>query len=288
MGRVRAHTSSSPSRIRMRWSLVLVCVLLLVAISEGNRKAGKKGQCDPVNKKDAKDFNDKKTGWKKYTDKGNCACWWDIRENNCACCKNGGVQCGYPEHKKCYKKSAKGYGCPGVCNYKYTLSGKGYPCFSDHENTNCAWCNKDGYQCEQNSHTGPKSKHGSRCQKRTNQKYCVSQQGDCKHIAKCDPNATCKKKAKVGKYGQFWQCECNRGFSGNGILCRDSNGTLSAKPNQQVEVTMTMTAGLYEDTPVENEFNHGAAMENLLSEMESAGSSCSGDDCEASYEVTEV
>jgi len=51
---------------------------------------------------------------------------------------------------------------------------------------------------------------------------------------------------------------------------------------------MTMTAGLYEDTPVENEFNHGAAMESLLSEMESAGSSCSGDDCEASYEVTEV
>merc|ERR1712121_97554 len=288
MGRVRAHTSSSPSRIRMRWSLVLVCVLLLVAISEGNRKAGKKGQCDPVNKKDAKDFNDKKTGWKKYTDKGNCACWWDIRENNCACCKNGGVQCGYPEHKKCYKKSAKGYCCPGGCNYKYTLSGKGYPCYSNHENTNCAWCNKLGYQCKQDSHTGPNSEYGSRCQKRNNQNYCVSQQGDCKHIAKCDPNATCKKKAKVGKYGQFWQCECNRGFSGNGILCRDSNGTLSAKPNQQVEVTMTMTAGLYEDTPVENEFNHGAAMENLLSEMESAGSSCSGDACEASYEVTEV
>ena len=31
-----------------------------------------------------------------------------------------------------------------------------------------------------------------------------------------------------------------------------------------------------------------AAMESLLSEMESAGGSCSADDCEASYEVTEV
>ena len=65
---------------------------------------------------------------------------------------------------------------------------------------------------------------------------------------------------------------------------------------------------------VENEFNHGvregwwklcwkkmlcghfsskseliqAAMESLLSEMETAGGSCSGDDCEASYEVTEL
>merc|ERR1712025_759602 len=94
-----------------------------------------------------------------------------------------------------YKRDKKnGYGSPGVCNYKHTLSGKGYPCFSDHENTNCAWCNKEGYQCKQDSHTGPGSKKGSRCQKRTNQKYCESQQGDCKHIAKCDPNATCKKK----------------------------------------------------------------------------------------------
>ena len=31
----------------------------------------------------------------------------------------------------------------------------------------------------------------------TNQKYCASQQGDCKHIGYCDPNATCKKKANV-------------------------------------------------------------------------------------------
>ena len=29
-------------------------------------------------------------------------------------------------------------------------------------------------------------------------------------------------------------------------------------------------------------------MESLLSEMEAAGGSCSADDCEASYEVTEV
>merc|ERR1712013_516441 len=93
------------------------------------------------------------------------------------------------------------------CATKYTLSGKGYPCFSDHSNTDCAWCNKNGWQCEQNAITGPDSKKGSRCQARTNQKYCASQQGDCKHIGYCDPNATCKKKANVGKFGQYWQCE---------------------------------------------------------------------------------
>jgi len=68
----------------------------------------------------------------------------------------------------------------------------------------------------------------------------------------------------------------------------DSDGAMSALPNQHVEVTLTMTAGLYDDAPVQDQFNHGSAMENLLSEMETAGTSCSGDDCEASYEVTEA
>ena len=30
--------------------------------------------------------------------------------------------------------------------------------------TDCAWCNKNGWQCEQNAITGPDSKKGSRCQ----------------------------------------------------------------------------------------------------------------------------
>ena len=37
----------------------------------------------------------------------------------------------------------------------------------------------------------------------TNQKYCASQQGDCKHIGYCDPNATCKKKANVSIVGHI-------------------------------------------------------------------------------------
>merc|ERR1712107_958394 len=97
-----------------------------------------------------------------------------------------------------------------------------------------------------------------------------------------------KKKANVGKFGQYWQCECNKGYTGNGIQCMDGDGNLSAQPGQQVEVTLTMTAGLYEDAPVENELSHGDAMESLLAEMETAGGPCAGDDCEATFEVTEV
>merc|ERR1712226_1134221 len=155
-----------------RWSLVLVCVLLLLAVSEGRKKKpskgkkpgkkpskpGVKGECDVGSPKLTVGNT------KKYTGSGKCACWWDITRNDCACCKKGvnAMQCGFPMHKFCYKKSDMG--CPGVCNYKYTLSGKGYPCFSDHSNTDCAWCNKNGWQCEQNSITGPDSKKGSRCQ----------------------------------------------------------------------------------------------------------------------------
>merc|ERR1712109_111175 len=129
----------------MRWSVVLVCILLLAVVAEGKKKKPSKG---------------KKPGKKpsKPGVKGEC----DV---------------GSPKLT------------PQNTN-KYTLSGKGYPCFSDHSNTDCAWCNKNGWQCEQNAITGPDSKKGSRCQARTNQKYCASQQGDCKHIGYCDPNAT--------------------------------------------------------------------------------------------------
>merc|ERR1712192_297071 len=134
---------------------VLICVLLLLAVSEGRKKKpskgkkpgkkpskpGVKGECDVGSPKLTAGNT------KKYTDKGKCACWWDITRNDCACCKKGvgAMQCGFPMHKFCYKKSDTG--CPGVCNYKFTLSGKGYPCFSDHSNTDCAWCNKNGWQC---------------------------------------------------------------------------------------------------------------------------------------------
>ena len=33
-----------------------------------------------------------------------CPCWFDITMN-CACCKNDGVQCGYPMHNYCWPKT---------------------------------------------------------------------------------------------------------------------------------------------------------------------------------------
>merc|ERR1712179_544488 len=97
-------------------------------------------------------------------------------------------------------------------------------------------------------------------------------------------------RAELRHWARLKERECDKaeGWRGNGIQCMDGNGTLSAMPWQQVEVTANVTVGLYNDTHVENEFNHGGALEGLLSEMESAGSSCSGEACEASYEVTEV
>merc|ERR1712066_479954 len=46
---------------------------------------------------------------KKFTKpgKGSCACGWDLTKSDCACCKAGGKQCGYPMHKYCQSKKAK-------------------------------------------------------------------------------------------------------------------------------------------------------------------------------------
>ena len=50
-----------------------------------------------------------------------CHCWFDplekfLGKNKCACCKNDGVQCGYPKHKWCQPKVNNGeiqLGCKG-------------------------------------------------------------------------------------------------------------------------------------------------------------------------------
>ena len=50
-----------------------------------------------------------------------CHCWFDplekyVAKNTCACCKNDGVQCGYPKHAWCQPKVNEGIiqeGCAG-------------------------------------------------------------------------------------------------------------------------------------------------------------------------------
>ena len=34
-----------------------------------------------------------------------CPCWYDLTKSNCACCKEGGQQCGAPKGKYCYDKN---------------------------------------------------------------------------------------------------------------------------------------------------------------------------------------
>ena len=39
-----------------------------------------------------------------------CTCWFDIRRKDCACCKGKAskvMQCGWPMHHYCYKKSER-------------------------------------------------------------------------------------------------------------------------------------------------------------------------------------
>merc|ERR1712142_769472 len=120
--------------------------------------------------------------FKRYTAAGKgCTCWFDIRRKDCACCKGKAskvMQCGWPMHHYCYKKSER-FGCPGIPNNKYTFSTRGYPCFWDHDRTDCAWCSPGGYQCGPGQKAGPEAKDGNRCQTGRNLKYCDSVLGDC-------------------------------------------------------------------------------------------------------------
>jgi len=230
--------------------------------------------------------------FKKYTkEPDKCRCWWDIERTDCACCKEGKdiQQCGYPMHNYCYKKDKKKpVGCPGVCNNEFTLSTKGFPCYSDHGNTDCAWCTDKGFQCEDNKVTGVNSKEGSRCANGKNKNYCKSQQGDCKHIPACDVNAECKFKKKLSRYLSYWQCECREPFpKGNGIKCKDANGTFSTPPNMGVEVTLSLTQEEYTYPYNNGELGVGEKMEALNQEMnEVAGAVCDGDSCNATFNQT--
>jgi len=279
--------------MRLTTLLVLVCLALVLVDAKkkgkgkGKPKPSVKGACALKGPKPSPKL------FAKYTEpKSKCPCWWDITKKDCACCKSKEYQqCGWPMHKFCYKKEKKGkplIGCPGVCNNQYTLSGKGYPCYSDHDNKDCAWCTTSGYQCAQDKVTGPDSKAGSRCTNSKNKNYCKSQQGDCKHIAACDDNAECKFKEKVSRYISYWQCQCDGGFKGNGVQCMDGNGTLSLPSDLSVEVTLSIMKEEYTYPYTSGEFGLGEKMEALNQEMsEVAGGVCNGDNCQSTFNQTE-
>jgi len=254
-----------------------------------SRKKLVKGKCMNTSPLTGKKLNIFKAYTKDFS-KYKCPCWWDLTKN-CACCKgDNSMQCGWPMHKWCYKKNSKGYGCPGVCNNKYTLSGQGFPCHSNPEDKECAWCNKGGFQCYPDKHNGPNSKSGSRCQKQTNQKYCKSVQGDCKHIpASCPDPDRCVKVAAIGKYLSHHECQCPQGYTGNGMQCVNENGTFYVNPDQYVDLTMTLTQEIETFPFTGAEIETGAELQSLITEMGSIETSCSaGDTCSATFNLTEV
>jgi len=120
------------------------------------------------------------------------------------------MQCGFPLQDKCYKKHPT-QGCPGIPGHQVTLSTGGYPCYWQLDNSSCAWCNSAGYQTRNNI-----------CVTEINQEKFDAVKGDCDHIPKCDDNASCKWTSNKERH-----CLCNEEFTGNGIQCADSNGTLA-------------------------------------------------------------
>merc|ERR1712029_202985 len=246
------------------------------------RKASAKGKCVTKPKP-------KPAMFAKYTKNTNCPCWWDLSKNDCACCKEGtdAMQCGWPMHKYCYKKSDKG--CPGVCNNAFTLSGKGFPCHNDPNNFDCAWCTKTGFQCFPDKNNGPDSKAGSRCAAQKDQKYCKSVQGDCRHISGACPPERCIKQGKVPgkpyKHLTYYECECADGYTGNGIQCMDANGTWAVSGDAFVELEMTLTSEV-ETFPFDpsTDLPTGVELQDLIDQMGSVDNSCSsGAGCTSSF-----
>jgi len=274
--------------VRMKPGYLLFALLLTGLAAqedddEARKGAGVKGACKNTGPKPNPKI------FAKYTipiKNKKCPCWWDLSKKNCACCKGKAMQCGWPMHKYCYKKSKMG--CPGVCNNKYTLSGKGFPCYNDKSKGNdCAWCAPGGFQCYADGTTGPDSKDGSRCQDQKNQKYCTSVQGDCRHIPRACPESRCQTSRKINKYLTHSQCECPQGYKGNGIQCY-SNGTLLADPKTQVELQMNIMTEEYQFPFTGEGFSSSVELQALITEMGSVESGCSNRQCQATFNQTET
>merc|ERR1712130_134351 len=225
-------------QLSMRLTFLLLLLLALVLISECRRKTkppgkkpkppgkkpkppGKKpkppAKKPPGKKPPAKPVKPKPPAinYARYTkEPTGGTCWWDLARKDCAICKQGGMQCGYPLQNKCYKKHPT-QGCPGIEGNTVTLSEAGYPCYFDLTKRDCAWCGQDpkslGFQTNQNL-----------CVAARFQQKFDAVKGDCQHIPKCDDNATCQQLPNgINK------CVCNFGYTGTGIQCADGNGTLA-------------------------------------------------------------
>merc|ERR1712142_700549 len=120
--------------------LVILLLLLLVVVEAAKKKPSKGKNAKPV---------------------ADQPCWFDLKRNDCAKCKPGGVQCGAPMEKWCQSKKSK-TGCPGIPQFKYTRSSTGFPCYWDPKSFECAWCVTNMVQCKDGSTSDP-NKCGRHC-----------------------------------------------------------------------------------------------------------------------------
>jgi len=212
---------------------------------------GTRARCKDDNKKACDDLYKVSTPegqtqlYADYTDTTKtCPCFFDLTRNDCACCKNDGVQCGAPMEKYCTAKSlGRQAGCLGVPSHHWTLSNTGYPCFFDTKRTDCGWCATGGAQCG----PGPRQGH---CYNPDDPSYCNSTPGDCLHINKCDSQATCVFDVKFGKHREHYSCVCNDGWVGNGIQCFDADGNPSVEVeggsgSTDVSLTLAVSSKYY-------------------------------------------
>lgn len=252
----------------------------------GKSKPGKSkpGKQKPVKPKPSKPKPAIPTQFAKYTKKTTGGkCWWDLRRKDCAICKPGvnAMQCGFPVHKYCYKRSDR-LGCPGIPQNKFTLSTRGFPCFWNHTDTRCAWCAPGGYQCGPGAKTGPGSAGGNRCAIGKDKQYCDSVVGDCRHIPACDANASCRFHRKFGIRNIF-RCVCNSNYIGNGIQCVGPDGVIGKNPDKIVDVELEVETDYYTADNEPNIFPLGA-QNNLFSQMKTADLSCKTGRCRANLQ----
>ena len=94
----------------------------------------------------------------------------------------------------------------------------------------------------------------------------------------------------VGKYLKYHECQCPAGFTGNGMQCVNENGTFYVNPDQQVELTMTLTQEIETFPFTGAEIETGAELQSLINEMGEVETSCAaaGDACSATFNETVV
>jgi len=174
--------------------------------------------------------------------KTGCPCFFDpdgtktglVSANECACCPNKYLPCGYPNHKRCYKKNyyndGERGGCQGVPPYGgWTLSTIGAPCHFNLTDYTCAICTARSYQC--GNYAYPPHEHikvGSYCREYDMQwnHRCWGNIQDCRNNPlQCDENAKCKStKIKIADDWTRYACQCKNGYVGNGFSCvKDSS-----------------------------------------------------------------